>query len=132
MTEEQKEKIIKIVKRGKEERLLETDFDVLLKIYELTEIKHEIAYFSKLVEQIDAGRDAISINLDKLFDLCLIYGKWEKHSINEKPQWVRAFYVDEDFLPYAKGMYNCKLDGTWPPTKETIPNNKIREMTKRL
>ena len=126
METNKKEKIIKVIKRGEEERPLKNDFDVLVKIYELTVVKNSFACFKNLKEEIDACPEAISINLDKLFDLCLIDGKWEQKNVEGKPQWTRCFYVDKSFLPYAKCLYNLRK------TVEQEQKIEDEEKTKRL
>lgn len=81
---------------------ISNDFCVLCKIYELTEIQEETAYFSKLVQNLDLEKKYISRAVDKLFDLGIIYGDWEK----VEGYWTRTFNIEPDALPLAKQIYS--------------------------
>ena len=111
MDMEKRKEIISVVEKGLESVKPETkdekektieDFDVLVKIYEITEVKHGKAYFRKIVSEMGVDRNVVSANIDKLFDLGMICGSWDK--VNGS--WRRTFIVDGDAMGLAEKHYN--------------------------
>ena len=89
---------------------LKNDFDVAVKIYEITVINGGDATFSGIVEEFDklgVEKNEVSKNLDKLFDLCIVDGHWTK---DEKTKtWKRTFTISDESLPLIESIYNKKV-----------------------
>lgn len=107
---------------------ISNDFAVLLKIYEITEIEHDLVYFTKLVEKTGYDRLAVSRNVDKLFDLGMIYGDW--NYVYAESVWERTFHVEPDALPFVKSLFNCSLKNKNTEKKETKIENQNSENQK--
>ena len=80
---------------------LPNDFEVAVKIYNYG-IKEEPVWFTKLVQDFDRedgmSRMTVSRNIDKLFDLGIISGDWEK--VDGK--WVRTFKISGEATQLIK------------------------------
>ena len=70
---------------------LSNDFKVAVRILDYNK-KGEPVWFAKLVEDMkeEVSKVTISKNIDKLFDLGIINGDWEKLS---NGKWVRTFQI---------------------------------------
>ena len=70
---------------------LPNDFEVAVRIFEYNE-KDEQVWFSRLVEDLDGrmSRSTISKNIDRLSDLGIITGEWER---TEDGRWIRTFRI---------------------------------------
>ena len=66
-------------------------------------MKKEKIWFSKLVDILkgEISRSTISKNLDKLFDLGIIDGKWEK--VDNK--WTRTFKISGEAKNFINHIY---------------------------
>ena len=78
---------------------------VCLMIYRLTDVRGGYASFDRLVDALEDSMDwqSISANLDYLFDLGMIYGRWVDTGDGF---WRRAYYVCEEAKPFVKSAYN--------------------------
>ena len=101
--------------------VLPNDFAVFVEIYKKTELEHELIYFKKLVQTMNLDKMVISRNVDKLFDLGVIYGDWTY--VEKEKTWQRTFHIEPDALKLAKDIY-AKQN---PSTK----NNSFREKEKQ-
>ena len=89
--------------------MLSTDLKVCYYIYKFNDIEGKKIWFSKLVETFnDASRSTISKSIDKLFDLGMIDGKWEK----AEGKWTRVFKISGEAKDFVKTMY----ENTTPPS----------------
>jgi len=72
-------------------------------IYEFDKVRKERIWFSKLVRVLDAdaSKATISRTIDKLFDLGIIDGKWEK----VEGKWTRVLSVTGEAEDSVKGIY---------------------------
>ena len=87
------------------------DFTVLAQIYEDTIIDNDIAHFRKIVQETGLDKMYVSSNIDKLFDLCMINGSWER---DNKGGWIRCFTICSEAMGIAQNAYerNKALDLT--------------------
>lgn len=91
--------IVQNVEQEKQE--MPNDFAVAFHIYETTEIKKELTYFGKLVQEMDLDKLLISRSLDALLDLGLLCGQWK----NVDARWVRAYKIHPDALVFVEKVY---------------------------
>ena len=105
LTEQEKKELIE-----HPEGKLKNDFDVAVKIYEMTVINGGDATFSGIVEEfakLGVEKNEVSKNLDKLFDLCIVDGHWTK---DEKTKtWMRTFTISDEALPLIESIYNERV-----------------------
>ena len=82
--------------------VLSTDLKVCYVIYESEQRKDKI-WFSKLVQILekDVSRGTISKSLDKLFDLGMIDGQWEKAD----GKWTRTFTITGEAKDFIRNVY---------------------------
>ena len=82
--------------------ILSNDLKVCYVIYDCQKNRKKI-WFSKLVEVLanDVSRATISKSLDKLFDLGMIDGNWEK--VDGK--WTRVFKIAGEAEDLVKAIY---------------------------
>lgn len=82
--------------------VLSTDLKICHAILDAEE-KESKTWFSKLVRTLekDASRATISKSIDKLFDLGMIDGNWEK--VDGK--WTRTFTITGEARDFIKKMY---------------------------
>lgn len=91
---------------------------VCLMIYRLTDIEDGYASYDRLVDALEDSMDPqeISANLDYVFDLGMIYGRWVDTGDGF---WRRAYYVCEEAKPFVMSAYNRStmrlLDEDRPP-----------------
>lgn len=78
---------------------------VCLMIYRLTDIEGGYASYNRLVDALEDSMDPqkISANLDYVFDLGMIYGRWVDTGDGF---WRRAYYVCEEAKPFVMSAYN--------------------------
>ena len=88
----------------KTEQVISHDFCVLLQIYEDTEIKKQPVFFKKLLENSDLSRTELNKSLDRLYDRAMIDTKI--FVLKDETQVV-GYVVNDDFLPFTKGLYNA-------------------------
>lgn len=111
MTKNRIKEIIKKAELNKEKQKefpFEKEYDVLLKIYELTEINNEFAYLEKLASETNLNPKEVNNCLNKLFNCSFINGTWEEHVINNQSQFMRVYYVNDILKNYAKTLYERK------------------------
>ena len=84
-------------------KVLSNDFVVCRTIYEFSEIKGEKVWYSKLTKILDGSISpaTISRSLDKLFDLGMIDGNWEKVDAH----WARTFKITGEVKGFIKSIY---------------------------
>ena len=78
---------------------LSTDFKVAIYINECN-LHNEPVWFSKIVQGTGLSRQEISVALDRLFDLCILDGEWER--VNGK--WTRTFRVTDPMNHYFTAL----------------------------
>ncbi|MCJ7572583.1 MAG: hypothetical protein MUO82_12050 [Candidatus Thermoplasmatota archaeon] len=90
--------------------LLSPELKVCSVIYEFTKIKKEKIWFSKIVKILDkdVSRSTISKGLDKLFDLGIIDGNWEK----AERKWTRVFNIAGEANDFVKSIYENTKRGS--------------------
>ena len=77
------------------------DFYLLAKIYEITKIKNELLYYSKLLNEFANDKQKLNQTIDKMFDLNMIKGKWGKFG----DKWCYSINISDSILPFAKECY---------------------------
>lgn len=82
--------------------ILSKDLRICVAIYEHN-LKNEPVWFSRLVTELEAdvSRSTISKSIDKLFDLGIIDGNWEK--VDGK--WTRVFKIAGEAEDLVKKLY---------------------------
>lgn len=87
--------------------ILSSELKMCVIIYEHN-LRGEKIWFSKLVEVLagDVSRSTISKNIDRLFDLGMIDGKWEKVD----GRWTRTFSVAGEAEELVKTLYEKTKD----------------------
>jgi predicted transcriptional regulator len=92
-----------MVSRG----VLSTDLKICVAIYDHNQRKDPI-WFSKLVDEFkgESSRATISKSIDKLFDLGMIDGKWEK----VESRWTRTFVIAGEAEDLVKKLYESTKD----------------------
>ena len=104
-----RDEIKKIVNRSKhktEEQKMSNDFAVAFHIYETTELKKELTYLGKIVQEMNLDKHIIDRNIDKLFDLGLLCGDWNKID----GRWLRTYKIHPDALLLVEKVY-CNYFG---------------------
>ncbi len=83
--------------------VLSNDLKICSVIYEYEHVKHEKIWFSKLVGILEGeiSRATVSKTLDKLFDLGMIDGTWEK----VEGKWTRVFRVTGEAEELIRTIY---------------------------
>lgn len=83
-------------------RILSSDLKVCAVIYEYN-LKDEKIWFSKLVEELkgDVSKGTITKVADRLFDLGVIDGNWER--VNGK--WTRVLSIAGEAESFIKNVY---------------------------
>lgn len=83
--------------------VLSNDLKICTVVYEYDRVKGEKVWFSKLVKILegDMSRVTISKSLDKLFDLGMVDGNWEK----VEGKWTRTFTVAGESEDLIKNIY---------------------------
>ncbi|MDR3282171.1 MAG: hypothetical protein LBS92_00980 [Candidatus Methanoplasma sp.] len=86
------------------EKVLSNDFKVCRKIYEYSKVRSEKIWFSKLVEAMsgELSPSTISKCVDRLFDLGMIDGDWEKAD----GRWTRTFNITGEAEGFVKSLYD--------------------------
>lgn len=85
--------------------LLSPDLKVCSVIYEFSKVRKEKIWFNKIVRVLDndVSRSTVSKSLDKLFDLGIIDGNWEK--VNGR-KWTRVFKIAGEANDFVKNIYD--------------------------
>ena len=103
---------------------------VCLMIYRLTDIEGGYASYDRLVDALEDSMDPleISANLDYVFDLGMIYGRWVDTGDGF---WRRAYYVCEEAKPFVMSAYNRSTmrllyEGPLPMTPRQDPRSSRR------
>lgn len=78
---------------------LSSDFKVAIYINNCN-LRNEPVWFSKIVQETDLPRQKISVALDRLFDLCILDGEWERVNGN----WTRTFRVTAPMNHYFEAL----------------------------
>lgn len=83
--------------------VLSYDLKICSVIYEYEHEKHEKVWFSKLVDVLEGemSRATVSKTIDKLFDLGIIDGTWEK--VDGK--WTRVFKIAGEAEDFIRTIY---------------------------
>jgi DNA-binding transcriptional ArsR family regulator len=85
-------------------KVLSNDFQVCVEIYDYSNVKKEKIWFSKLVKVMsgDLSSSTISKSIDRLFDLGMIDGDWEK----VEGRWTRTFRISGEAEGFVKSLYD--------------------------
>ncbi len=102
---------------------LSDDFEVLLYIYEQTEINNTNIYFKKIVEQTGMKQNVVSKSIDRLYDKMMIDAAWAR---KEDGCWAYCFRVSDSFMGFTKGLYNATQELSKDEKNKDIIEN-IRE-----
>lgn len=106
--------------------VLSNDFKVLAIIYEETVIKKNIVNYGKLKTLCsDISEKDVSRIYDRAYDLRMIDTSWQ----NIDGTWVNCITIDDSFLPFIQGLYNCLEDHD--NVKEKISINNAKEDNKQ-
>ena len=86
--------------------MLSSEYKVAVKIYELTNLDQETAYYSKIVNILDGNPSKVTISkaLDNLLDVGFVKADWKKDKNTRK--WVRSFTIAGEAEDTIKGVYN--------------------------
>lgn len=84
--------------------ILGKDLEVALQIYDISNVKKEPVYFSKLVKILDGrvSRNRISKALDRLFDDGILTAEFKK--VNKK--WARVYNVSGEAEGFIESIYD--------------------------
>ena len=84
--------------------ILGKDLEVALQIYDISNVKKEPVYFSKLVKILDGrvSRNRISQALDRLFDDGILTAEFKK--VNKK--WARVYNVSGEAEGFIESIYD--------------------------
>ena len=134
------------------DKILSTDFQVLLHIYE-DNIRKIPATFTRLMQQTELSRMQLGKSIDRLYDKIMIDAKptvikqqklqqyFEEKVLNKEVSVNKiqcmSFYISENFLPFTKGLYNATEDLTEEDVEELVAkkqkqNPKIDDKQKHL
>ena len=83
---------------------LSKEFELLIYIYEQTIINKEVVIERELPTKFKLMTSTeISRSIDRFYDRCMI-------DFNYDNNLGRCITIEEDFLPYIKGLYNASYD----------------------
>jgi predicted transcriptional regulator len=90
------------------DKVLSNDFKVCIKIYGYSRENSEKIWFSKLAEAMsgELSPSTISKCVDRLFDMGMIDGKWEKVDRH----WIRTFHIAGEAEAFVKSLYDVTSD----------------------
>jgi DNA-binding transcriptional ArsR family regulator len=88
--------------------ILGKDLEVALQIYDISNVKKEPVYFSKLVKILDGrvSRNRISQALDRLFDDGILTAEFKK--VNKK--WARVYDVSGEAEGFIESIYDQVIE----------------------
>lgn len=88
--------------------ILGKDLEVALQIYDISNVKKEPIYFSKLVKILDGrvSRNRISQALDRLFDDGILTAEFKK--VNKK--WARVYDVSGEAEGFIQSIYDQVIE----------------------
>lgn len=88
--------------------ILGKDLEVALQIYDVSNVKKEPVYFSKLVKILDGrvSRNRISQALDRLFDDGILTAEFKK--VNKK--WARVYNVSGEAEGFIESIYDQVIE----------------------
>ena len=82
---------------------MSNDFKVAMRIYECN-LSGEPIWYRKLADEFEKegtmDRMMVSRNIDKLFDLGIAEGDWEKID----GTWTRTYRITESMIPFMRGL----------------------------
>ncbi len=83
--------------------ILSNDLKICVSIYEHDKVLGDKTWLSKLVRELEGemSRMTISKTLDKLFDLGIIDGHWER----TEGKWTRVFQIAGESEDFVRGIY---------------------------
>jgi len=98
------------------QNILSKDLIVAMEIYKYSDNKtgrEEPIFFSKLVVNLEGkvSRSTISKSIDRLFDLGIIDGSWEKVD----SRWTRVFKISGEASSLIGALYESQIE----PGRET-------------
>ena len=88
---------------GDKFKILSNEFEVLVYIYEQTEIEKRNICFSQIVEETELEKQVVSRTIDRLYDHMMIDAEWKKI---ESGEWRYCFSVSEEMRGFTHGLYN--------------------------
>jgi len=88
---------------------ISTDFKVLSRLYEFIYVRKEQVWFTKLVESFggELSRVDVSKAQDKMDDLCIMDGKWQK---TPDGRWTRCLFIEDEVVDFAKTIFESTTE----------------------